>query len=101
MSNESKPVKGEHWVGNISGVSVEIADITSDFIRIRYPSGILALLSPSRLLYLYTKIDGTVTSTTTKKAVSKNKVALPLEVFNDQPVDPKKAWKELKRACSN
>jgi len=27
------------------------------------------------------------------------KPKLPLEVFNDKPVDPEKAWKELVRAC--
>ena len=27
------------------------------------------------------------------------KPKLPLEVFNDKPVDPEKAWKELMRSC--
>lgn len=29
----------------------------------------------------------------------KDRPELPLEVFNDKPVDPEKAWKELVRAC--
>lgn len=27
-------------------------------------------------------------------------IELPLEVFNDKPVNPKKAWDELKRICN-
>jgi hypothetical protein len=29
----------------------------------------------------------------------KDRPELPLEVFNDKPVDPEKVWKELVRAC--
>ena len=33
------------------------------------------------------------------KKVAPKGVKLPLEVFNDKPIDSKKAWEELKRSC--
>jgi hypothetical protein len=100
MSNESKPQKGQYWTNNTTGELVEIVDVTSDSVQVRHPMGILEWCSLSTVLSVYSNTMSPVVSIT-KKAVSKNKVALPMEVFNDQPVNPEKAWKELKRACSN
>lgn len=108
MTTDSNPQVGELWAHRITGRKVKIESSSDDVVRYTHQNGISAQLTIDNMFRWYIKetprvtrnSESNVTITPTKNATKGKKVDLPLEVFNDKPVDAKKAWEELQRICN-